>query len=665
MGYRNPISEIAIANAGGTINVDVTEYVGLYTVSPATTGILTGSTTIAPTGTDTPGVQYLFDLKGGITLGAFSVTVFGYSLTAVQADKGCIILAYYNGSTYDIKLFVDHSQLAVVESDRLVGDIPLSKLAIDARLTTNTTNIASTGGTTNFAVSTADRYQIITGTGTLTGSVTIATTGTPIDGYTFLVDYRATFDIDVFGVSILGEVLNASAALSGGVLVLGVYDATAAAFRVRVLMDSQAVDVIISDNIANLDGAKIDAGSISASKMAAGNTTDLYTEFVNANVANVVTGDNAFGIGEDNTVSGNNAVALGESNVASGANSFAVGRDNTASGARSVSIGNDNSATAQNAIAMGANNTASLLYAMAIGNLNTASGSTSIAIGSANTASGASSVAMGGSNFATGDTSVAMGAQNTASGTFALAFGNNAISARYAQLAVSSGSHSGNATEFAQATIINAFRTTTDATPSLLFLDAIAENISVATNSVVNFKGYLTAVQDAGSAGTVGDVSTWQFDGAIKNIGGVTALLTSGVYFDAQQARVAKETDTAAAGGAATITLGATGSTVNNIYNLARIYIISGTGAGQVAQILSYVGSTKVATVTANWATPPDNTSVYRIVTQRNYDAAALPWDVTITANNTNDALDVTVTGETNKTIYWHLTLVCDEIKFA
>lgn len=73
------------------------------------------------------------------------------------------------------------------------------------------------------------------------------------------------------------------------------------------------------------------------------------------------------------------------------------------------------------------------------------------------------------------------------------------------------------------------------------------------------------------------------------------------------------ESDTAAAGGASTITLGASGSAVNSTYIGGAIEITGGTGIGQVRTIASYVGGTKVATVTPAWDTPPDNTSVYVI----------------------------------------------------
>ena len=71
---------------------------------------------------------------------------------------------------------------------------------------------------------------------------------------------------------------------------------------------------------------------------------------------------------------------------------------------------------------------------------------------------------------------------------------------------------------------------------------------------------------------------------------------------------------TAQAGGAATITLAATASDVNDIYNGFFVRVISGTGSDQTRIISDYVGSTTVATVSVAWGTPPDGTSVYVVV---------------------------------------------------
>tara|TARA_B100000959_G_scaffold285372_1_gene359937 strand:+ start:683 stop:2008 length:1326 start_codon:yes stop_codon:yes gene_type:complete len=72
-------------------------------------------------------------------------------------------------------------------------------------------------------------------------------------------------------------------------------------------------------------------------------------------------------------------------------------------------------------------------------------------------------------------------------------------------------------------------------------------------------------------------------------------------------------TGTAQAGAATTITLAATASVTDDVYNSMTVYISSGTGSGQIKVITDYVGSTKVATVSA-WTTQPDTTSVYEIM---------------------------------------------------
>lgn len=70
---------------------------------------------------------------------------------------------------------------------------------------------------------------------------------------------------------------------------------------------------------------------------------------------------------------------------------------------------------------------------------------------------------------------------------------------------------------------------------------------------------------------------------------------------------------TAQAGAAGSLTLAAGSSAIDDFYNSLVIKLISGTGSGQARLISDYVGSTKVATITPNWATTPDSTAVYII----------------------------------------------------
>lgn len=72
---------------------------------------------------------------------------------------------------------------------------------------------------------------------------------------------------------------------------------------------------------------------------------------------------------------------------------------------------------------------------------------------------------------------------------------------------------------------------------------------------------------------------------------------------------------TAQAGGANTITLSAYASAVDNYYNGYIIELAGGTGSGQARKITAYNGTTKVATVDADWGTQPDGTSTYQVGT--------------------------------------------------
>jgi hypothetical protein len=89
----------------------------------------------------------------------------------------------------------------------------------------------------------------------------------------------------------------------------------------------------------------------------------------------------------------------------------------------------------------------------------------------------------------------------------------------------------------------------------------------------------------------------------------------------------------ATAGSSSTITLAidATGANNAGYYantaNSNTISIVSGTGAGQQRTISSYNAATRVATVSSNWATAPDTTSVYtigRLTTTRSGDVAGI-----------------------------------------
>lgn len=87
----------------------------------------------------------------------------------------------------------------------------------------------------------------------------------------------------------------------------------------------------------------------------------------------------------------------------------------------------------------------------------------------------------------------------------------------------------------------------------------------------------------------------------------------------AVEAATATRTATAQGGAAKTVsqmaymTLDASADGSDNVYNGQVLRITAGTGAGQIREIVKYRGSDKRAWVRRDWATPPDNTSVFRI----------------------------------------------------
>jgi hypothetical protein len=61
-----------------------------------------------------------------------------------------------------------------------------------------------------------------------------------------------------------------------------------------------------------------------------------------------------------------------------------------------------------------------------------------------------------------------------------------------------------------------------------------------------------------------------------------------------------------------------------------------------------------------------NNTSLIGSVskTQTSFDVAGAAWDVTVTADDTNEALKVTVTGAAGKTIRWNIHAITSEVRF-
>ncbi len=209
----------------------------------------------------------------------------------------------------------------------------------------------------------------------------------------------------------------------------------------------------------------------------------------------------------------------------------------------------------------------------------TASGNNSINVGFDSQTSGDYAFNAGYQNTASGLGATTLGIENVASAEISTAIGAEGIAFRKGQITFSSDSHHANPIHFSQKSFLNPLTSTNTATPGIL-LQGYTDRLTIANNSIVFFRGNVTAIQQGGTAGAVGDVATWVFQGAIKNIAGTTSLVRDTMY-------------------------------QNN------------TGAW--------------SSTTTQFMGQPDTTA----------------WSITVTADDTNDCLQIQVTGETDRTIWW------------
>lgn len=152
------------------------------------------------------------------------------------------------------------------------------------------------------------------------------------------------------------------------------------------------------------------------------------------------------------------------------------------------------------------------------------------------------------------------------------------------------------------ANVLTATAIATDAiTAAKIAADAIGAS-ELATDAV-------TEIQAAVAAGPVASVTGNVGGNVVGSVGSVLA----GVGLSTLESLVL-QSGTAQAGGASTITLAAGASATNDLYKGEVVKVYSGTGAGQARAISGYVGATKVATVSRPWATNPDNTSLYALL---------------------------------------------------
>ena len=614
--------------------------------------IVNGSVTLAANyvidTAGTPITDMTVDIKwlANVDLNGSTVTVFGVLLTQQQANTDGNITCIYNGATWDV----------IINSDT-EGTNPTSR--------TDTVVWNAGGGTTNVIDGIDDKWQIITGNAVLVGSWVMQGAGVPGDGDVFIADYRATLTVGGNTVTIFGLTLTTAQALAGRTRVWAVYDGTAAAYRAVLIQDVNLAGYVETSSIANnaVDLAKMagiargslivgdslgdpayldlstdnditggdgndvvsltqDAGAstVTYSRNGAGtfslvvdagtNTLELYDENPVAPVANTVAGNNAVSIGENNTGSGANALALGDGNTASNTDSVAIGDTNTSSGLNSTAIGNNNSTTNTSGVSIGDTNTNSSVNGVAIGNTNAVNtGADAIAIGISNTSTGVTSAAIGANNIATGDNSTAIGQLNTATGDNSTAIGH---------LNVATGDNSTAIGKEAQTTRFGQTAVASD-------------NIGGGGN---NFSQVTILPIQRATTDATPDVLT--LNGQAPAAGTFVTVEANSLMMCQALVTCVQESGAAGTAGDAS-----TWKICFDIKNVGGTTALIGTP-------VYYTDAGTGSTVGQTWA-----------------NDGALVTTVVVTADNTNDSIAFTITGEANKNLLWHCALIVSEIKYG
>lgn len=144
------------------------------------------------------------------------------------------------------------------------------------------------------------------------------------------------------------------------------------------------------------------------------------------------------------------------------------------------------------------------------------------------------------------------------------------------------------------------------------------------TQAVASVSGAVGSVSGAVGSVASGGIAAASFAAGAIDAAAIANAAIDRATFAADTGLQTIRSNTAAAGAAGTITLDAAASSVDDFYNDTIVLITGGTGVGQVRRIRDYVGGTQVATVVPNWATNPNGTSTFAIL------SATSAWDETL-----------------------------------
>lgn len=425
-------------------------------------------------------IKFLY--MANVTLAGNHIFIFSEQMPDNLADKVVMIDAFYDGTSWTVSFSPDFEESSIIVTDDLSDDsVTNDKLANITRGSIKVGGVAN--APTDLDAKTSG--QILVGDGTdlisvpVSNDATMASTGALTIANSVITNAKlASMTRGTVKVGGLGNVATDLNAKTSGQILIG--------------NGTDIVSVPITGDASISPAGVVTINSFGPIESGTG-VGSIQSK--NSITGATATDDYSIALGQNAIASAVSAVAIGINAEASGLGALAM-LDGNASGNASIAIGPNNVSTGSNALSIGGSNN------QATGQMSTATGYVCIASGSASTATGNTTKASGNNSFSCGWQSEASLSSSKAfsSGKFSVLGDNQEIN-----------------------TILKI--TTTDATPTDMWLSNATIGIPIPTDCTANVDIRLVAVQIDGTSGTIGDSASQHIKLGLKNVAGVTTML--------------------------------------------------------------------------------------------------------------------------------------------
>ncbi|MEX0597457.1 MAG: hypothetical protein WD512_13260 [Candidatus Paceibacterota bacterium] len=151
MPIINTTQIVTLTAGGGTENLDVFGQANLYIIKGTAT--LTSNWTIQPIGSPLTGTEFTFRYEAEINLNGNTITVFGKQVPATLADKTHEIVAYYDGTDWEVNFKADMNEdgsvpLSVIEPNGYKALPLVSEVMVNGDMSPSIINTVQAEGTT-------------------------------------------------------------------------------------------------------------------------------------------------------------------------------------------------------------------------------------------------------------------------------------------------------------------------------------------------------------------------------------------------------------------------------------------------------------------------------------------------------------------------------------